>query len=120
MDNDSKTILMQYLYRFAEHYNIESVAPVSFKKRNDLLEKLKDKDHDAWVIMDNLFNAFIKSDRINNDKEKWEKARILWETEHAAIEKEKVNAEMLLIQFCKKNGIQVGAVNAEKQTSSAS
>jgi hypothetical protein len=113
MDNDSKTILMQYLYRFAEHYNIESVSPVSFKKRNDLLDKLKTTDHDAWVVIESLFNAFIKEDRIKNDKEKWEKARILWETEHAEAEHEKVAAETLLIKFCKANKIPVGVVSVK-------
>jgi hypothetical protein len=114
MDNDSKTILMQYLCRFADHYNIDTVAPVSFKKRHELLDKLKASEHDAWVVIENLFNAFIKEDRIRNDREKWEKARILWEAEHAEAEREKVNAETLLIKFCKANKIPVGVVSAEK------
>jgi len=114
MDNDSKALLMQYLSRFAEHYNIESIAPVSFKKRNDLLDKLKTTEHDAWVVIENLFNSFIKEDRIKHDREKWEKARILWEAEHAEAEREKVAAETLLIKFCKANNIPVGVVNAEK------
>jgi len=110
MDNDKKNVLMQYLYRFAEHYEIPQSELCSFKKRGDLLDKLKVKDADAWGVMDALFSAFIKSDRITNDKEKYDKARVLWDAEHAAAEKEKVHTEMLLIQFCKKNDIAVGGL----------
>jgi hypothetical protein len=113
MDNDSKNILMQYLYRFAEHYKIENIGAVSFKRRSELLDKLKETNHDAWVVMENLINAFIKADRIANDKEKFEKARILWETEHATVDKEKVTAETLLIKFCTANNIPVGGVSVK-------
>jgi len=109
MTNDKKDILMQYLYRFADHFSIEDSHNISFKKRGDLLDQLKAKDHNAWVIVNTLFESFIKSDRIENDKEKYDKARPLWEKEHADAEKEKVHAEMLLIDFCKKEKIPVGA-----------
>ncbi len=109
MTNDKKDILMQYLYRFADHFGIEEAHNVSFKKRADLLERLKEREHLAWVIVNELFEAFIKSDRIENDKEKYDKARVLWEKEHADAEKEKVHSEQLLIEFCKKEKIKVGA-----------
>jgi len=110
MDNDTKDLLMQYLGRYAEHYNIENFSQVTFKKRGELMEKLRDKDHDAFSILDNLFNAFIKEDRIKNDKEKFDKARVLWESEHAAAEKEKVAAEMALVQFSKAHKIPTGSL----------
>jgi hypothetical protein len=110
MENETKNLLMQYLARFADHYEIEAPS-LSFKKRADLLEKLKEKDHNAWVIISSLIDAFIKEDRVRNDKEKYEKARLLWDTEHAAAEREKVNAEIQLIQFCKSIGIAVGNIN---------
>lgn len=111
MDNDSKNTLMQYLYRFADHFSIEGNSLVSFKKREALLDQLKQKDHNAYVIIQSLFDAFLKADRIVNDKEKYEKARTLWDAEHAAAEKEKVNAEMQLIGFCKEHHIPVGALS---------
>jgi hypothetical protein len=110
MDNDTKSLLMQYLTRFAEHYDIQDASTVSFKRRNDLLDKLKDRNTDAWGVIDTLFTAFIKSDRIQNDKEKYDKARVLWEAEHADAEKEKVTAEMHLAQFCKAHSIPFGSV----------
>jgi ribosomal protein L17 len=109
MTNDKKDILMQYLYRFADHFTIENAHTVSFKKRQELMAALQQKDHNAWVIVNNLFETFIKADRIDNDKEKFDKARPLWEKEHAEAEKDKVQAEMLLIDYCKKEQIQVGA-----------
>jgi hypothetical protein len=110
MDNDKKNLLMQYLFRFAEHYELSETPLTSFKKRAELLDKLKVKEPNAWNVMNNLFEAFIKSDRIVNDKEKFDKARVLWDAEHAAAEHDKVNAEMLLVQFCKENAIPVGSL----------
>ncbi len=111
MENDTKNLLMQYLYRFADHYTIPEFDAVSFKKRSDLMDKLKVANEDAFVVINELFNAFIKFDRIQNDKEKFDKARLLWDTEHAAAEKEKVDAELLLIKFCKANTIPVGSLS---------
>ena len=110
MENDTKNVLMQYLFRFAEHYDIPNTGLISFKKRADLLDRLKEKNENATIVIASLFDAFIKADRIQNDKEKFDKARLLWDSEHAAAEKEKVDAEMQLIKFCKANSIAVGAL----------
>ena len=114
MDNDTKSLLMQYLGRFAEHYEIPEYTAYSFKKRTELMDRLKEKNNDAWVIMESLFNSFMKEDRIQNDKEKYDKARVLWEAEHAAAEKEKVTAEMQMIQFCKAHAIPVGSLSMKE------
>lgn len=110
MTNDTKNLLMQYLYRFANHYGIQETSVISFKKRNELLEKLKEKDNNAWVTLNGLFDAFIKSDRIQNDKEKYDKARILWDGENTEALKEKVNAEVNVVKFCKENNIPMGGL----------
>lgn len=114
MENDTKNVLMQYLFRFTEHYDIPNTGLISFKKRSELLDKLKEKNDDALVVITALFDAFIKADRIQNDKEKYDKARVLWDSEHAAAEKEKVDAEMLLIKFCKANSIPVGGMSLKE------
>ena len=111
MDNDTKNVLMQYLYRFAEHYEIAEATAASFKKRSGLMDQLKEKDNAAWLVISELFDAFIRFDRIVNDKEKYEKARPLWDSEHSAAEKEKVKAEMRLIEFCKTQHIAVGRLD---------
>jgi hypothetical protein len=111
MNNDTKDLLMQYLYRIGEHFGIENGVGVSFRRRGELLAKLKEADEDAWTVISNLIEAFIKEDRITNDKEKFDQARLLWQGEHAAAEKEKVEAEMMLIHFCRERGIPVGRVN---------
>lgn len=111
MENDTKDLLMQYLYRISEHYELSGTATVSFKKRALLLEQLKAKHPEAWKVMDELFNAFIKADRILNDKEKFDKARVLWEAERASSEKDKVTAELHLVQFFKEKGIAVGSLS---------
>jgi hypothetical protein len=113
MENDTKDLLMQYLYRVTEHYGINTAVPVTFRKRGELLDALRQHDQEAWTVITALIDAFIKEDRITNDKEKFDKARVLWESERAAAEKEKVHAEMLLIKFCKDHSIPVGRVSQD-------
>lgn len=110
MENEKKDLLMQYLHRFTMHYGVEGANLVSFKKREDLLEKLKQKSPPAWQVMKQLIEAFIKSERIRSDREKFDRARLLWDTEMAAAEHEKVTAEMQLVQFCKAESIAVGGI----------
>ncbi len=108
MDNDSKNVLMQYLYRMSEKAGIDGASQVSFRKREGLLAQLKSRDHDAWFVITRLFEAFLREDRISNDREKKESAFSLWSSEHAAAEKEKVQAEQDLIVFCRAREIPVG------------
>lgn len=112
MTNDTKDFLMQYLGRVAEHFEIEGPNTCSFRKRENLLDQVKAKDADAALVLEQLFSAFMKEDRISNDKEKFDKARILWEAEHASAEKEKVDAEKALVNYCKANNIRIGSVLA--------
>lgn len=112
MTNDTKDLLMQYMQRIAGHFEIENATQVSFRQREGLLESIKAKSPAAFAVMDRLITAFIKEDRIVNDKEKFDKARTLWESEHAAAEHEKVEAEKLLIDFLKTEHIPVGKVVA--------
>lgn len=114
MTNDTKNLLMQYLYRFATHYNMPDPSLITFKKRNELLERLKEKDNNAWAVINSLFDAFVKSDRIQNDKEKYDKARVLWDSENTEALKEKVNAEVNLVKFCKDNDIALGGIAAQE------
>ena len=99
---------MQYLYRLAERAGIEGADQVSFRKREGLLAQLRTKDHEAWFIITKLIDAFMREDRISNDREKKEKAFPLWSSEHATAEKDKVQAELDLISYCKNKGIPVG------------
>ena len=108
MTNDTKDFLMQYLGRVAEHFEIEGASTCSFRKRENLMLVLKERSAEAHIILESLFAAFMKEDRISNDKENYDKARILWESEHAAAEKDKVEAEKLLVVFCKANAIKIG------------
>lgn len=111
MENDTKDLLMQYLDRISAHYELQGTGSTSFKKRSVLLEQLKAKDAEAWRVIDELFNAFIKADRILTDKEKFDKARVLWEAERASSEKDKVTAEMHLVQYLKQHGIVIGSLS---------
>lgn len=108
MTNDTKDLLMQYLQRIALHYNIENATQVSFRQRDVLLESIKIKSPDATAVMQELISSFIKEDRITNDKEKYDKARTLWESERAEAEKNKVKAEIEFVKFCKEHSIQIG------------
>lgn len=111
MDNDAKNVLMQYLYRLAEHEGISEANQVSFKKRQGLLEQLKGKNYNAWAVIANLMETFLREYRIANDQEKKDKAFTLWQSEHATAEKDKVRAEQALISYCREHNIPVGAID---------
>jgi len=105
MTNEVKNILMQPLYKIAEHNGLQDVTLVSFKKRLKLLEPLKEKNIDAWTVLNNFIESQIKLDRIKNDKEKQEKNASQWNAEIARVEIEKNTAEEQLNNFCKNNNI---------------
>lgn len=100
MTEDLKKQLMQHLHAIAAHYSIENAGLVSFKKRKELLEKLKIESESAWKMINTLFEFHIQLDRIENDKEKQSKKPELWNTElentKQAIEKAKVSLDEFL------------------------
>ncbi|MBL7917685.1 MAG: hypothetical protein JNM96_04760 [Bacteroidia bacterium] len=98
MTEDLKNQLMQRLHLMAQLSDIPNAEAVSFKKRNVLLELLQTKDEKGHQLINNLINAALKLDRIQNDKEKQEKKADHWSLEiqqaqqEYAVAEEKVNA----------------------------
>ena len=54
MTEETKKIIMENVYKVANHFNIPNANLVSFKKRNVLLELLNTKDNKAFEII-NIF-----------------------------------------------------------------
>lgn len=98
MTEDFKNHLLQRLHLIAQLNEIPNAEAVSFKKRNVLLELLQSKDEKGYQLINNLINAALKLDRIQNDKEKQEKKADHWNLEmqnvqqEFAVAEEKVNA----------------------------
>ena len=107
MTNEAKNNLMQPLYKIAEHNGLQDVVAISFKKRSKILEALKEKNNEAWTIVNNFIETQIKLDRIQNDKEKQEKNLVQWEVEITVAENEKQSADEELRDYCKSNNIPV-------------
>lgn len=107
MTNEAKNSLMQPLYKIAEHNGLQDVATISFKKRSKLLEPLKAKNNEAWLVANNFVETQIKLDRIKKDKEKQEKNSVQWHTEILAAEKEKDAADEQLKTYCNTNKISI-------------
>ena len=114
MTNETKDLLMQYLYRFADHYQISSQGTLPFKKRNELLDQLKVANSEAHKVIHTLFDSFLTEDRIMNDAEKKSKKPDHWNEEFLNAEKKKVEAEMNLVKFCKDHQIPVGGLSVEE------
>jgi hypothetical protein len=106
MTEEIKKQLMQYLHKVAAHYTIENAALISFKKRNELLEKLKIESESAWKLVNAVFETHIQLDRIQNDKEKQSKKPELWNSENEITQQAKEKAEENLEAFLKKENIQ--------------
>ncbi len=105
MTNEAKNLLMQPLYKIADHNGLNSDAPASFKKRSTLLEPLKAKNPEAWAVINHFLESNIKLDRIQNDKEKQTKNNTQWSTELALAEKETNSADESLKAFCATHNI---------------
>jgi hypothetical protein len=99
MTNEEKAIIMKPLHALAEHYGIENMTKISFKKRTELLEKLKEKNPEAWKMANNFVLAQIKLDRIKSDKEKQMKNSEHWSSEILIAQEEASISESNLSEF---------------------
>ncbi|MEO6302071.1 MAG: hypothetical protein ABIP51_02755 [Bacteroidia bacterium] len=105
MTEETKKQLMQSLYKIAAHFQIPNAELVSFKKRSVLLELLNSKDETAFNVINNVIEAEVKLDRIQNDKEKQTKKPEHWAAEVFTTQKEKEKAEEKLKKFLEENKI---------------
>ena len=93
MTNETKNTIMQALHKISGHCGLHTDAPAGFKKRDEVLERLKAVNEEAWNVASAYVNAHIKSDRIQNDAEKKLKKPEHWAVESQAAEQEMVVAE---------------------------
>lgn len=105
MTEETKTQLMQGVYKLAEHYAIPNATLVSFKKRNLLLELINTKNTTAFKFINDLIESAIKLDRIENDKEKQTKKPEHWAAETLTAKSLKNKANEKLIKFFETEGI---------------
>jgi hypothetical protein len=105
MTEETKKQLMQNVYKIATHYQIPNAELVSFKKRSVLLELLNSKDETAFNVVNDVIEAEVKLDRIQNDKEKQTKKPEHWSAEVFTTQKAKEKAEEKLKKFFEENKI---------------
>ncbi|MBA2612285.1 MAG: hypothetical protein H0U95_09960 [Bacteroidetes bacterium] len=105
MTEETKKQLMQSVYKLATHYQIPNAELVSFKKRSLLLDLINSKDETAYKFVNNVIEAEVKLDRIQNDKEKQTKKPEHWAAEVFTTQKEKDKAEEKLAKFFKDNSL---------------
>ena len=105
MTNETKIQIMQTLQKILTHYGLHSDVPASFKKRDELLERLKMTHQEAWEKASGYVNAHITSDRIKNDKEKQLKKPEHWESEVNTSEQNVLSCEDALKKFCEQSKI---------------
>ena len=105
MTEETKKQLMQNVYKISAHYEIPNAEMVSFKKRAVLLELLNSKNEIAFKVLNDVIEAEVKLDRIQNDKEKQSKKLEHWNAEVFTTQKEKEKAEEKLKKFLDGNKI---------------
>jgi hypothetical protein len=105
MTEETKGQLMLVLQKIAEHNGLQDVASVSFKKRAKLMDVLKEKNEDAWQVVNSFFDAQIKLNRLQNDQEKQAKNATQWSLEIETAELQKKEAEENIHLFFEKNNI---------------
>jgi hypothetical protein len=99
MTEETKKQLMQYVYKLADHYEIPNSELVSFKKRNLLLELINTKNITAFKFLNELIDASLQLDRIENDKEKQTKKPEHWAAETLKAKNLVIKAREKLIKF---------------------
>ena len=99
MTEETKKQLMQSVYKLATHYQIPNAELVSFKKRSLLLDLINSKNETAFKFVNDVIEAEVKLDRIQNDKEKQTKKPELWSAEVFTTQKAKEKAEEKLKKF---------------------
>ncbi len=99
MTIEEKAIIMKPLYAIAAHYGVKDSTIISFKKRSVLLDKLKEKNEDAYALANEFILSQIKLDRIKNDKEKQMKNSELWNSEMLLAQEEASTSEHNLSEF---------------------
>lgn len=107
MTDETKNTIMQTLHKISGHYGLTTDPLPGFKKRNEVLEKLKSANEPAGKLVADYMNAHIKSDRILNDKEKQAKKPDHWNAETKAAAEEITSAEKKLADFCTANKISI-------------
>jgi len=103
MQEETKKHLMNYLNIIGTYYKIENAENYSFKKRQKLLDLLKQQNILAWEIIDRLFESQIQLDRIENDKEKKSKKTELWQKELLNFTEKRDTAKLMVESFLKNN-----------------
>lgn len=107
MTDETKTTILQTLNKLSGHYGLQYDAPITFKKREEALLKLKSSNEGAWKVASDYVNAHIKSDRILSDKEKQAKKPEHWNAETIAATTEISRAEKNLADFCNTHKISI-------------
>jgi hypothetical protein len=105
MTEETKKQVMQYVYKLADHYEIPNSGLVSFKKRNLLLELINTKNTTAFKFINELIDAVVQLDRIENDKEKQTKKPEHWAAETLKAKTLVTKASEKLINFFKSEAI---------------
>lgn len=99
MTEETKKQLMQYVYKLADHYEIPNSELVSFKKRNLLLELINTKNITAFKFLNELIDASLQLERIENDKEKQTKKPEHWAAETLKAKNLVIKSSEKLIKF---------------------
>lgn len=105
MTEETKKHIMQNVYKLAAHYQIPNAELVSFKKRSLLLDLINSKNELAYKFLNEVIEAEVKLDRIQNDKEKQTKKPEHWSAEVFTTQKAKEKAEEKLNKFLVDNKV---------------
>lgn len=106
-------LLLKLLQRLALHAKLEGVETITFRKRNLLLEKLKEADPKAFQVIHDVIEVQLRVDRIVADKEKEQKSFAVWSAELEKAKAKKTEDSSLLIQFFKDRKISLEGLNLE-------
>jgi len=108
MEKDIERNLMDFAYRFCESLGIANYNKYNYDTRGELLDLIKQKNKDAFEVLNNYYNFQETADLIK--KEYSESDHVLWMEKYWNAKTELQNAGKVLVDFARENNIDLNGL----------
>lgn len=96
---------MEFVYRLAEHYNIENPRSVDFDARKNLLLKIRDKSYLGYEMLNDLIEVHTELVNLHNNEALKQEQPIYWQCQITLIKEARNCACHSIVDLFKLNGI---------------
>jgi hypothetical protein len=105
--------LIQIIYRFTEFYNI-NVELSELVDRDIVLNKIKQKDSNAYLALSDFIEGQLKLHKISTDEDLKQQSFTVWKGSLLIAKEEAYSSALWLYRFSRENGISLTGLIQEK------